>query len=78
LSDARHWLSAVRWLRVSSFPRTPKIWSWDGSTLSQVVYQTEPRWRARDIVALSVAAWFLRERGSETLDGILRSSLGIN
>lgn len=78
LGEFHDWILSARWLDVLPFPHTPKTWTWDGSNLSQVLDHTGRRWQTDGIVALTLAAWAVRDRGSETPDGMLRTSLGMD
>jgi hypothetical protein len=70
-------VSAVRWLDLLPFPRTPNVSIWDGSPLAQVVDRTEPRWLVGDVVALSMAALAARDLDASTPNRVLRTVLGI-
>ena len=77
LPDVLALLSAARWMDILPFPRTPHVRLWDGSTVAQVVDRTGTRWQQSNVVALSLAAWVLRDSGVLAADGVLRASLGI-
>jgi hypothetical protein len=77
LSDLQPLVSSVGWLETVPLPRVPSVRLWDGSNLSQVADRTMPRWQLDGVSSLSAAAWLLQERGPETADGILRSSLRV-
>ncbi len=70
-------VSAVRWLDLLPFPRTPNVSIWDGSPLARVVDRTEPRWLVGDVVALSMAALAARDLDAATPNRVLRTVLGI-
>lgn len=75
VNDLQPLLSSIRLLETVPFSRVPSARLWDGSNLSQVADRTMPRWQLDGVTCLSAVAWLLRERGPETADGILLSSL---
>jgi hypothetical protein len=77
LGDLQHLVVSSPWLDTLPLSRVPSVHSWDGSSLSHVADRTMPRWQLDGVTSLAVAAWPLRDRGPETADGILRSSLRI-
>jgi hypothetical protein len=64
-------------MEVLNFPQTPRIRVWDGSNLAQITDHTPFKWQLDNVTTLALAAWTLNERGPETADGMLATSLGI-
>jgi cell division protein FtsA len=77
LKDLQRLVASSSWLDTIPLSRLPSVHAWDGSSLSQVADRTMPRWQLDGVTSLTVAAWPLRDRGPETADGTLRSSLRI-
>lgn len=77
LSPLREQIGKAPWHELLPFQRTPDVRIWDGANLNLLNDLAEPRWPIDGVTALSVAAWGIRNRSSETTDGILRQALEI-